>query len=353
MKILYRYLYKKLTIYLLVIIPSFSIVAILVELIELLRKAKNLDFSAVLLYVIYQLPEKVYYILPISVVIAFFLLAKDLINRREIYPILLNGISLKKLGLAIFIFPVFISFIQLANLEMIMPVAKMKAQEMYLFLKNRPKNEPLIAYNSWVTIDKRTFMYFGFLDLRKRAGKNIVIIKFNKNFDPVFRIEGSKFTVENKIKIKNAKIIDLKSFTDFSIKKVREYDYNQKIDLNSLKKLVKIKKPVSIRQFYKAAVIAEKFGYPASLYWSKFYSKLATVISPFILGFVVYPLLWNRKKYTIAVIAGLIVVYWYATAFLTSIASTNVIPFYVIFSVDFVYLMAGLFLFRRLKFSEL
>ncbi|WP_297453219.1 LptF/LptG family permease [Persephonella sp.] len=353
MKILYRYLYKKLTIYLLIIIPSFSIVAILVELIELLRKAKNLDFSAIALYTLYQLPEKIYYILPISVVIAFFLLAKDLINRREIYPILLNGISLKKLGTIIFIFPVLLSFVQLANLEFVMPKAKMKAQEVYLFLKNRPQNEPLIAYNSWVTIDKRTFMYFGFLDLRKKVGKNIVIIKFNKDFDPVLRIEGSNFNVEEKVKIKNAKIIDLKSFTDFTIKKFPEYSYDKKLDLNSFKKLIKIKKPVSIRQYYKVAKIAEKFGHPASLYWSKFYSKLATVVSPFILGFVVYPLLWSRKKYVIGVIAGLIVVYWYATAFLTSIASTNVIPFYAIFSVDIVYLVIGALLFKKLKFSEL
>ncbi len=353
MKILYRYLYKKLTIYLLVIIPSFSIVAILVELIELLRKAKNLDFSAITLYTLYQLPEKIYYILPVSVVIAFFLLAKDLINRREIYPILLNGISLRKMGLTLFVFPVFLSLVQLANLEVIMPEAKMKAQEIYLFLKNRPQNEPLIAYNSWVTVDKRTFMYFGFLDLNKRIGKDIVIIKFNKNFDPVLRIEGSKFTVGKTVKIKNAKVIDLKRFTEFTIRKLTEYDYNKKIDLNSLKKLIKIKKPVSLTQFYKVARIAEKFGHPASLYWSKFYSKVATVISPFILGFVVYPLLWNRKKYIIGVIAGLIIVYWYATAFLTSMASTNVIPFYGIFAVDVIYLLLGLLLYRKLKFSEL
>ena len=110
---------------------------------------------------------------------------------------------------------------------------------------------------------------------------------------------------------------------------------------------------MSITQFYKVAKIAEKFGQPASLYWSKFFSKVATVISPFILGFVVYPLLWNRKKYVIGLIAALIVIYWYSTAFLTSVASTNVIPFYAIFSVDVVYLLIGALLFKRLKFTEL
>jgi lipopolysaccharide export LptBFGC system permease protein LptF len=353
MKILYRYLYKKLTVYLLVIVPSFSFVAILAELVELLRKAKNLDYTAILLYTLYQLPEKIYYILPVSMVIAFFLLARDLINSREIYPVLLNGVSLRKLGVSLFVFPAVVSGVQLLNLEMIMPEAKKNAQDIYMVLKKRHKGEPLIAYNSWVTVDKKTFLYFSFFDLKKREGKGIVIIRYDKNFNPVMRVEGDLFKISDVVHIKNGKLITIESPTNIKLKQFKEYRYPKKIDVESFKKLIKVKKPVSIKQLYRSAVIAEKFGYPSNYYWSKMYSKIATVIAPLILSFAFYPLIWSRKKANVVIMAVLLVSYWYATAFLSSIAQSGVIPYYGIFVVDAVYVLLGLFLFIRLKFSEL
>ncbi|SNZ09496.1 Lipopolysaccharide export LptBFGC system, permease protein LptF [Persephonella hydrogeniphila] len=353
MKILYRYLYRKLAIYLLVIVPSFSFVAILAELVELLRKAKNLDYAAIFLYSVYQLPEKIYYILPVSMVIAFFLLARDLISSKEIYPILLNGVSLRKLGISLFIFPAVVSGIQLFNLEMVMPEAKKNAQDIYMVLKKRSKEEPLIAYNSWVTIDKRTFIYFSFFDLLKKEGRGIAIIRYDKKFNPLMKIEGNFFKISDIVYIRNGKLVTIESPTNINLKKFKEYRYPQRIDVESLKKLIKVKKPVSIRQLYKSAVIAEKFGYPSNYYWSKMYSKLATVISPLILSFAFYPLIWSRKKSNIVIMAVLLVTYWYSTAFLSSIAQSNIIPYYGVFIVDVVYILLGLFLFMRLKFSEL
>ena len=353
MKILYRYLYKKLTTFLLILVPSFSFVAILAELIELLRKAKNLDLTAILLYTAYQTPEKIYYILPVSMVVAFFLLAKDLINSKEIYPILLNGLSLKRIGLSLFIFPTFISGIQLLNLELIMPEAKKNAEQIYQIIKKRPKTEPLIAYNSWVTIDRRTFLYFSFFDLRKKEGKGIVILRYDRDFKPVIRIEGESFRIGKEISIRNGKVITVNSLFQINLKKFSSFVFPEKIDVENLKKLIKVKKPVSIKQLYRSAKIAEKFGYPSAYYWSKMYSKLSTVIAPLILSFSFYPFIWSRKKYTVVLIAFLLLGYWYSTAFLSTIAQSNVIPFYGIFTVDIIYILIGLVFYRKLKFSEL
>ncbi|WP_457635118.1 LptF/LptG family permease [Persephonella sp.] len=353
MKILYRYLYKKLTVYLLILVPSFSFVAVLAELIELLRKAKNLDFTAILLYTIYQTPEKIYYILPVSMVVAFFLLAKDLINSREIYPILLNGLSLKRIGFSLFIFPTLVSGIQILNHEFVMPKAKKNAEEIYRIIKKKPKSEPLIAYSSWVTIDKRTFLYFSFFDLRKKEGKGLVILRYDRSFNPVIRIEGKSFKIDKEIYINNGKIITINSLSNIDLKKFSSFVFPEKIDVENLKKLIKVKKPVSIRQLYRSAKIAEKFGYPSAFYWSKMYSKLSTVIAPLILSFSFYPFIWSRKKYTIVIIAFLLLGYWYSTAFLSTMAQSNVIPYYGIFAVDVVYVLLGLIFYRKLKFSEL
>ncbi len=353
MKILFRYLYKKLLVYILVIVPSFTFIAMLVEIIEILRKTKKIDYGDIALYSILQSPEKVYYILPVSVVLAFFLLARDLINSKEIYPILLNGISLRKMGIALFIFPLFISFFQLLNLEIVMPQAKKKADSIYQSLKKQKSSEPLITYNTWITITPKTFAYFSFLDLVKKKGKGINMIVFDKNFNPSLMIEGQSFEVENYIKIFNGKTVALKNSQELSIEHFKEFTFPEKIDLNNLRKLVKIKKPISIRQLYISAKMAEKYGYPSSYYWSKMYSKLATVIAPLVLSFALYPLVWSRKKFSIVAISLLILFYWYAAAFLSSLSQTGIIPYYSVLSVDIFFVIFGLFMFSRLKFSEL
>ncbi|WP_457621244.1 LptF/LptG family permease [Persephonella sp.] len=356
MKILDRYLYKKLTVYLLVVLPSFSFVAILAELIEVLRKAKQLDIYYLSLYIIYQIPEKVYYILPISTVIAFILLAKDLIESKEIYPILLNGISLKSLALKLFIFPLFLSLLQIVNLELIMPTAKKEVEKVYSILKNRPPEEEkyLFAYNRWITLDSKSYMYFQFLDFNKKEGKKIIFIKFDENYNPVLRIEGTRFKIkEDSITIRNGKIIDLSNVFSFNYRTFRVYDFPVSLDIQNLKKLVKVKKPVSSLQLYRSAVIAEKFGYPAGYYWSKFYSKVATIFSPLILTVVVFPFLWSRKKDRLFIAFASIIVYWYGTAFIASMSESGAIPHVSVLSVDFIYLLIGLFFLSKLRFSEL
>lgn len=89
MKILDRYIYEKLTVYFLIVFPAFSLVSVLVELIEILRKAKVQDFNLILIYILAKLPENFYYIVPISLIISAFVVANEIIKSREIYPILL------------------------------------------------------------------------------------------------------------------------------------------------------------------------------------------------------------------------------------------------------------------------
>ncbi len=356
MKILDRYLYKKLTVYLFVVLPSFSFVAVLAELIEVLRKAKQLDIYYLSLYIAYQLPEKIYYILPISTVIAFILLAKDLIGSKEIYPILLNGISLRSLSFKLFIFPLFLSFVQIINLELIMPNAKKEVEKIYSILKKKPPEEEkyLFAYNRWITLDSKSYIYFQFLDFSKKEGKKIIFLKFDENYNPVFRIEGDRFRIKkSSILIENGKIIDLTDIFKFNYEKFKSFEFPVSVDIKNLKKLVKIKKPVSILQLYRSAVIAEKFGYPAGYYWSKFYSKLATVFSPLILSVLVFPFLWSRKKDKLVIAFISIIIYWYGTAFISSMSESGAVPHIMILSVDLFYIVIGLFFLSRLRFSEL
>jgi len=354
MKILDRYIYKKLIVYLVVILPSVSFVTVLAELIELLRKIKEFNVLNILMYAFYKIPEKVYLILPVSVVIVLVLLARDFVNSREIYPILLNGISLRELSKKIVVFSFFISLLQISNLELILPKAEKNAEKIYRHLKHKDEVEKnLIAFNTWITLDKKTFMYFDILDFESKTGKNIVIIKLDKEFKPVFRIEGKNFFIgEKKIVISSGKVVDLKNPFNFQISSFKTYPFFTELNVKEFKKLIEVKKPTSLMELYKTGKVAEKYGYPSSYYWSKFYSKLSTVISPFILAFTIYPFVWKLRKENLLLIVVMVLVYWYGTGFITSLAEGNVVPYFFIFSVDIVYLFIGFLFLRKLYFVE-
>ncbi len=355
MKILDRYIYRKLLIYTAIILPSITVVTILVELIELFRKIKLFDIKLILLYILYKIPEKVYFMLPITLVIVTALFARDLIKSKEIYPVLLNGISLKSLGIRFFLFSFAFSILQLLNLEIILPEAQHKSEKLYKILRKKEDTEKnkLIAFNMWIAIDKKTFMYFDVLDLNRKNGKNGIIVKLDNEFKPVLRVSGSSFHVfNNKIVFFNGKLVNLKNMYDFSVITFKKYPLFLDLDLNSFKELISIKKPISLRELYKTATIAKKYGYPASYYLSRFYQKLSTVIAPFVLVFALYPFMWSLKTEYIGIILGLLVFYWYGTGFITSLTEGNVIPYYSVFIVDLFYILIGFIFLRKLTFHE-
>ncbi len=355
MKILDRYIYEKLFLYTIIILPSVAFVSALVELIELFRKIKILDVKLIVLYVINKLPEKFYIVLPISIIIVITLFARDLIKRNEIYPILLNGISLQRLSIRFFIFSLFFSLFQLVNLEFVLPKTNLKAEKIYKILKKKEniENQKLIAFNTWISIDGNTMMYFDVLDLNNKTGKNGILVKVDKEFKPVLRIEGKFFRILNsKILFFNGKIVDLKNIYNFSISYFKKYPLFINLNIEDFRELIEVKKPISLRQLYKTAKVAEKYGYPASYYWSRFFQKLSTVFSPFILALFIYPFIWNNNLKYISIILGAVVFYWYGIGFLTSLAEGNVIPYYSVFVIDFVYIFLGFFFLRKLDFQE-
>jgi lipopolysaccharide export LptBFGC system permease protein LptF len=357
MKILYRYLLQRLLIYFFIVLPAFSIIVLLAEIVEILRKIKVLDVKLLTLYLLYQLPEKIYYVLPVSVVIALILLARELIDRREIYPILLNGISLKRLAVVLLSFPLFLSFVQFINIEYVMPETSRKAKIIYEKLKasKSPEDKFVIGYDKWISTKSNQFIYFGFIDLNKGEGKNIILLKFRENFQPLERIEAEKFKIrDSKLSLFNVKFIDFKNLDkyDMEISYFKNREINLPFNIENLKDLFRIEKPIAPSEFYKSAKVFEKFGYSADFYWGKFYSIIATIFSPFILAFITYPFLWSKKKDRIALAFGLIVFYWYATAFLTSLVQTGQFPYIIVFSIDIIYLLIGAYFMKKLEFVE-
>ena len=355
MRILDRYIYQKLTAYFLIIFPAFSLVSALIELIEILRKSKVQDFNLILIYILAKLPENFYYIVPISLIISAFVVVSEIVKTREIYPILLNGIPINYVSNRIIIFSIFITFLQILNLELLMPKSNKIYIETYQKLKNQPlEDEKAIAYNLWLKLDEKNFIYFDFFDLEKKVGKDIVLIKMDDNFLPTNRWEAESFKVEpNSLILFKGREIIVKSIEDVKVNNFDERKVSVSIDPDKIRKLIKEKKPVSITQLYKVAKIAQNYGYDASYFWSKFYQKLATVISPFILTVFAVGFIWRKNKFI--VLAGFLstVLYWYGTSIVSAIASVGNIPYYFIFSFDILFLLIGFYLINKTKHPEL
>lgn len=78
MKILDKYIYKKTLMYFLIVFPSFAIISGLVELIEILRKVKDIDIWLITIYILSKIPENSYYIIPASVLVSVFIVIMEL-----------------------------------------------------------------------------------------------------------------------------------------------------------------------------------------------------------------------------------------------------------------------------------
>ncbi len=357
MKILDRYILKKLGLYLLIITPTFVFISLLIKVIEKLKNIKTFNLTDFFFYLLYTVPENLYYILPIATILSVILVYRDLIQTKKIYAVLTSGISIKRLSITFFLFGLLVSLLNLANLEFLMSPANKKAVEFYERLKKHStSDEPLFVDHTWLKVDEGRFTYFGFLDLRKLRGKDLIFIQFDqKSFKPVFRLESDGFSIkgDNKFLLENVKIVSIRNFPEFDVKHLKKSVYVIDLDLDKLKKLVILKKPISLTELFKKAIVAERFGYPSAYFWSRFFSKLTTVFSPFVLVVLILPLLWINKKGKFVLIFVVIFAYWYLVSVLKALASSGSIPVFSPLIVDILFLIVGLLLLKRVKFIEL
>jgi len=354
MRILDAYIYKKLSVYLLIIFPSFSIVSALIELIEILKKAKTIEFSTLTLYILTKLPENAYYIIPISLIVASFMFINDLIKSREIYPIILNGISLNYISIRVILFSILVVVLQVINLETVMPKTNQIYQTLYLKLKNQQEDEKVkgIAYKMWLKIGENQFLYFDFFDLNSKVGKKLIFISLDKEFNPIYRLEAEDFKVSlDKIEVSNGRLIKINSLDNIIVEKFDKKILDINVDVENIKKIILAKKPVSISELYKIASISQAYGYESYYFWSKFYEKLATVIAPFILTVFILGFIWTNNKLYIALGFLATVLYWYGTSLISAVAEVGNIPYFSIFFFDVVFLMIGFYMLNSKKVS--
>lgn len=353
MKILNRYIYKKLTAYLLVIFPSFTIVSGFVELIEVLRKVKDIDISMTLMYVLSKIPENSYYIIPISLLVSVFVVIVDLKKSRELYPIITGGIPVVYLNIRLMVASFVVSLVQVFNLEVVMPKTVPFSQQIYEKMKNQSEdNHKTIAYNIWLKLSNDVFVYFEVYDTGSKSGRGLILTQFGEDLRPTVRLEAKEFYIkENKLFVENYRKIDVKSLNDVRIEtSENKIEVLTEINENDLNNLIKQKKPVSLTQIYKIANVAQRYGYEPNYYWAKLFQKLTTVISPFVLLMFSLWFFWQKEYHKVFIGFISVLIYWYGVAVISSVVETGKLPYLIILGVDFVFIAAGIFFLNRKSF---
>ncbi len=357
MKLLNRYILQKLLVLFLVTIPAFAFIAMLAQILEKIKNIKKFDTLDFIIYLLASLPEKIYYIIPVAAVIAFIIVYRELIRSRKIYPIFLAGLSVRYLFIPVFIFSILIFALQVIDNIVFMPYGYEIANKYYKKLKGTQsgKQKYLFIANQWIKVNDYTFLYFGFLDLNKYSGKNFIYMKLNpNNFYPVYRIEANAVKIQNNnLKLEDGKIVSLVNIENFNYSQFKSLNFPEKLDVENLKKLVKIKKPVSVIQLYQKASVADKFGYPSSYFWSRFFSYMASFFAPIVLVTFTYPWIWINKKEKYIAIFGFILIYWYAVSATASLAESGALPYFTPLIIDLIYFIVGLIFLFKIKFVEL
>jgi len=243
------------------------------------------------------------------------------------------------------------------NIQILMPNGYQFAEKYYKKLKGNSEvqNEHLITANQWIRINKTTFIYFGFLDLNNNTGKDFIYLQMKRdNFFPIYRIESKDVKLLNgKVLMKNGRVISLVDIENFDYAKFSNLEFPVNIDIKNLRKLVKIKKAISITQFYKKATIADKFGYPSGYFWSRFFSYFTSVFSPIVLILFIYPFLWMKRREKYFVIVGSILIYWYSIASIASLTEAGALPYFTPFFINIIYVSVGTLFLLKTKFIEL
>lgn len=352
MKILDRYIFNKTAVYLLIIFPAFTFVSGLVEFIEIMRKVQDLNIKLVFLYILSKIPENAYYIVPLSLLVSIFIVIRDLQKNREIYPIVINGISLSYISGRFIIFSFIITMLQVINIELIMPKTVSQTEKIYSQMRKISNEESKnIGYNIWLKIDNYSFLYFDIYDTSKKKGKGLMYIKFNENLRPVYKVEAENFEIDGGgLFGSNGKKVEIRFLDEVKVEQISEkFQIPVHLNQDEIKKLIKEKKPVSISELYNVANVSKKYGYEAPYFWSKLFQKLATVISSTILTIFTLYFFWSNRYTKIAVGFVGVLGYWYGTAIVSSVAENGTVPYFLIFTVDLVYLITGLSLLKRVN----
>ena len=192
-KLLDRYIFKKFILTLFIILATFIIIFIIVNIIDFLDKFIERDLSSreILLYYIYTIPLFVSIALPMSILISTIFTMGSLQKNNEITAIKSSGISVRRIGRPILISGILFCFISFFFENTV--VVKSIQKRFEIEKKLRPLNKKYIKNrknNIFYHLDK-SFLEIKKFNYKNDIGYNVSIQKYDGS-DLIYRIDAKK-----------------------------------------------------------------------------------------------------------------------------------------------------------------
>ncbi len=348
-KILDRYIFFKVFKYFIlsfVVLIAIFLLADFVSKVDLISKGYTKE---VFFLVFSRLPLYAVRMLPIATLVGVMVAVSELSSTNELVAIKSLGVSIYRVSVSIFIFSCFVAFSSFLIIEFLLPSGASLEREL---LRNMGKRASTYVVTSeiWGKVDNRFFSVQQ-LDITKGEGKNFSLIKLDRNFVPVFRVDALGIRYEGNGLWKLISVYERNLVSEASVFKKRE-TLNLGVSVEDLRTYFVDPATMELFSLVKLIHNLRMLGYNTVIYEVEVYAKIAMALIPIVVAVLGIPLgaynPRNQKGYTIILAVSFIVVMWVTISFFANLGKSGILPpFYAAFAPEFIFLAVGLILYSR------
>jgi LPS export ABC transporter permease LptG len=179
--ILDKYVIKGFLKYFLLVLASFVIIFIVFTFFELLDDVVNnqISFQVVLNYFRYLLPQVVFYMIPMSVLVAVLINFGLLTRTSQIVAMKASGISLYRLSLSIMVVTILMSGLAFAMQEYALPWCNQKQDALRDIIKRRSPQTYLRPERKWMMGEQTKIFNYNFFDEDRNLFGDLSVFEFD------------------------------------------------------------------------------------------------------------------------------------------------------------------------------
>lgn len=333
-KILDVYVLKKLLLVFSLILVSLLLIFSIITIVDLIDEViKNkVDFSYLLYYVYYNIPEFTGFIFPVSILTAVLLTFSLMSKNNEIIAVQVSGIGLHRLALPAFLLGIVVSLFAFFIQENLTPSYNKKAVETLNVIRNITRQTDIELRKNWIASTANEFFHYKYYNRRNNKFINFNVIRFNRNFDLKLRIsaDSAAWTGKKDLLLSDGFQRPFKNdipmdFIPFERKTIRVADgrsiFTKRISYSEFMNISELKKYIDY-------LIRNKSD--PTKYQAKLYYKYAFPFSSLIMVFIAIPfsfMMGNKGTlYGIGIAVGISMLFWGAIGMFSALGSSAILP---------------------------
>lgn len=175
-----------------------STVVAIFERVDEIDKCKP-PFSAILTFFLSRIPQDIFMIAPISMLLTTLLVTGAFARNSEIIAILAGGVSIYRLLAPLLIVGVAMSFCMLGLNEFIVPITNRMNDEAKRIIKCKPDRSKMAKVQIWFRGKRETGLqtenriyYINVLIPERKEIQGLTVFELNENFVPVQRLDAAR-----------------------------------------------------------------------------------------------------------------------------------------------------------------